>query len=312
MVINSYKTKFKYKNIIFIEIFLFYLLLTINCQDEINALICLYPRVFVLYNSKNLVICKKGIYTYSSNFDEELNYEPFDAEIDSFLEADFNTICQYPKNGNVILIAKNHFFLLSPDGEMIFDTDMEINNGGTYYTLVPYKYENDYNFIVGFINSDNLLNIIYFKINFSPDGIEIINNLVPEIKTNEGNIVDYFINGLSCQIMFLDSLGNLLTCFYFVLYPGEIGSFSLSINSDIELIEDLCKIHVLTDIYPSFIKSAVSPDKSKSLIGFSANYNGYYMKFDIKLKEFTSEELYTSIIGDYADNIKVQYFSQKS
>ena len=34
------------------------------------------------------------------------------------------------------------------------------------------------------------------------------------------------------------------------------------------------------------------------------------MKFDIKLKEFTSEELYTSIIGDYADNIKVQYFSQ--
>ena len=309
MLINSYNKN--YKNIIFFYIFLFCFLLTIYCQDEINALICLFPKVFTLFDWKNLVVCKNGIYTYSSNFGEVLNFQPFETEIADNIDAEFNTISQYPNNGNVILITKNKFFLISPDGDIIIDTDMEIDNDGKYYTLVPYKYGNDYNFIVGFINSDKLLNIIYYKINFSSEEIEIINNLVPDIKTNQGYSLSNLAHGFSCQIMFLDSYGDLLTCFYFDDYPGEIGAFSLSINSNIELIEDLCKIHILTNISPKFIKSAVSPDKTKALIGFNAmNGYAYYMKYDIGLNEFTSEEQYTNIIGDFAYTIQVQYYSQ--
>ena len=99
----------KYK----IFIILFFLFSNIKCQDCFDSLICLYPKVFTMYNGNNLVICRNGIYLYNSNFKKQLNFKAFSTEISSLTEAGFINIAQYPNNGYIIITTISDFYLLS-------------------------------------------------------------------------------------------------------------------------------------------------------------------------------------------------------
>jgi hypothetical protein len=90
------------------------------------------------------------------------------------VDADLTTISQYENNGYAILLTKDKFYFLYSYGKVKFSTDIELDNGGKYYTLVPYRNGSDYCFMVGFINSSSNLNIKYYKINISLEQIELI------------------------------------------------------------------------------------------------------------------------------------------
>ena len=287
------------------------LFFSILCDEEFKTLDCLFPTCLTLYNGDNLLFCSKGIYTYNSNFEEEKLFYKFENETKNIKDANFVTISQYPNNDYVILITKDKFYFISSEGRVLFSKDLIIDNKGAYYTLVPYKYNNNYYFVVGFINSSSLLNLIYYKVDTLNQEIELIVNSIPNVKTMKGGIGTNFINGFNCQIMNSYIYNDILTCFFEDYYPGEIGAFSYYINTTIEIIDDSFS-HIEMSEGKNVIKSVVSPDKSKALICFSCdNSNGYYLKYDINLLQFYSEPvLYTNKCGDFANNLQVYYFSR--
>jgi len=293
-------------------IILSYLFLIINCQTEFLTLICLFPRSFSLYNGNNLLCCKNGIYCYNSNFSEQLYFKEFTTQIADNVDADLTTISQYENNGYVILLTKDKFYFLYSYGKVKFSTDIELDNGGKYYTLVPYRNGNDYCFMVGFINSSSNLNIKYYKINISLEQIELIKDYKPSLITINGNIVTQNrYNGFDCQLMNSDTYGEIITCFHFDLFPGEIGAFSLYLNSNLEIIDGSIKL-LQFESSPKYLKTVASPDKTKVLIGFSdSNSKGYYLKYDINIADFISQITeYMNIGGDYPYTVQIQYFKQ--
>ena len=109
-----------------------------------------------------------------------------------------------------------------------------------------------------------------------------------------------------------NSFGDIITCFHFDLYPGEIGTFSLYLNSSLGMIDDLTKF-IKFDMKPKFLKTVTSPDRTKALIGFSdMDGKGYYLKYDINNAEFTSEvtQYMNNFGGDYPSCVQIQYFKQ--
>ena len=271
--------------VIFILILFF---LSVNCNEEFKDLICLFPNSFTLYNGNNLLCCSDGIYTYNSNFEETIYYYKFENQINSKEDAYLVSISQYPNNDNALLITKDKFYFISFDGRVLFSKVLALNNTGSYNTLIPYKYKNNYYFAVGFINSSKLLNIVYYIIDTLNKTIEMIKNYIPNVKNMLGNSASNFFNGFTCQIMHSNIYKDVLACFFHDNYPGEVGTFSFYINSTIQLIDDSFS-YVKNSDTKRFIKSTVSPDKEKCLICFSCEGNyGYYLKYDINLLKFYS------------------------
>ena len=292
--------------IIIITFFFFFVV----CDEGFKSLICLYPVSFTLYNGNNLLCCINGIYTYNSNFEEEKYFYKFENQNTTIADTNLIVISQYPYNDNAILITKDKFYLISHEGNVLFSNDLFLNNTGLYYTLVPYKYKNNYYFVVGFINGLNLINLVYYKIDTLNKKIEIINDLVPSVKTIKGNIGKNFINGFTCEIMNSNIYNDILTCFFFDNFPGEIGAFSFYINSTIQLIDDSFS-HVEIKEEKRFVKSVTSPDKAKALVCFSSFLNnGYYLKYDINTFKFSEPVLYMTVCGYSFSYIKVNYFSR--
>ena len=296
-----------FENIIFI-IFLFTnLIFAINCKDFVIDFICQLPRYFSLYNENNILCCKEGIYTYNLNFTEQLFFHKFETEIISKNNGEFITMAQFQNNGNVIIITEDKFYLLSSEGEFLFDGDLSFQKTCSYYALVPFIYDNNDNFVIGSLNDLKQINLLFYKIDYSLEKIELIKNYVPSVITGNGAVGVNYFQGLSCQIMNYNNI-NILVCFCSHGYPVEIAAFRISINSDFELIDDSFTYLPLTS-QANIIKSITSQDKSKCLIVFSDNDgNGYYTIYDINTSTFTDKVKYMTLRGNYASGLLVQYF----
>jgi hypothetical protein len=120
-----------------------------------------------LYNENNILCCEDGIYTYNSNFDELLFFKEFEDKIISKNKGAFITFAQFPNNGYVIILSEQKFYLLSNEGEFIFEDELNFLKSGSYYSLIPFYYENNYNFVITSINDLKYLNLLYYNINIS-------------------------------------------------------------------------------------------------------------------------------------------------
>ena len=309
MEINKHYFKFKDNISIIITIIAF---IFVNCDESLKSLTCLYPTSFTLYNGNNLLCCSNGIYTYDSSFEEEKYFYKFENEIETLNEANFVEISQYPNNENAILVTKDKRYFISSEGEVLFSNDLKIETKGYYYTLIPYKYENNFNVVVGFITKLGEINFLYYNIDTLSKKFILIIDYKPDIKVMNGEIQSNFFGGFTCQIMNSNNYNNdLLNCFFGINSPGEIGAFSLYINSSIQIMDDLFSYIEMSES-KRYIKSVISPDKSKALICFSCdNKNGYYLKYDINLLKFYSGPfLYMKNCGYFSHTIKVYYFSR--
>ena len=294
-----------FENITFIFIFT-NLIFTINCKDFIIDFICQFPRFFSLYKENNILCCKEGIYTYNLNFTEQLFFHKFETEI-SKNNGEFITMAQFPNNGNVIIITEDKFYLLSSEGEFLFDDDLSFQKTCSYYALVPFIYDNNDNFVIGSLNDLKQINLLFYKIDYSLKKNELVKNYIPSVINGNGAVGVNYLKGFSCQIMNSNNI-NTLVCFCSHSYPIEIAAFRISINSDFELIDDSFTYLPLTS-QAKFIKSVTSQDKSKCLIIFSDDIgSGYYTIYDISTSTFADKVKYMTIRGNYASGLLVQYF----
>ena len=298
VILNKNHIIFNNKALIII---LYIQIVFVKCDDYIIDLSCLYPKSFDLYNGNIIICCNDGIYTYNSNFKTKLYFKEFQNEI-LLADAEFVTINQYPNNGNAIVITKNEFYFLSPEGKVIFNENLTLDSYGSFYILIPFIYENELYFIIGYINISSVLNLAYYKINILANTTELIKNYSPEINGMDS------LHGFSCQIMKIND-NDKLVCFCTNNFPNEIASFWINIYSDnLEIIDDSLKCLSLNE-QGRIIKSVTSPDKFKALIGFSTiSSKGYYTIYDINSSSFSDPEYYMDC-GYNHYNFLLQYFS---
>jgi hypothetical protein len=151
----------------------------------------------------NYIICtEKGIHLYDSQIENLISENLFSTEISSS-DFTFVNIEQYTldEGGYVIIIYKEKFYLYSYSGALLFPCDLTLSPYEGGYTLVPYKKDDSYNFILGYLDSNQKTMINYYKINIPGEEIVLISTKNILIRS-ESNTENYDSpKELSCQIM---------------------------------------------------------------------------------------------------------------
>ena len=285
----------------------------INCQEIFQIENCAFPHYFQLNNGKNLLCCKTGIYVYDSNFKNIIHNHLFDVEIKSIDEAKFIVIDQFSREegGNVIVLCKDKFYYLNSEGDYFFDYNITLtNNNGLYYTLVPYKENNKFNFIVGIFDNQNQVNILYYNINIESRKIDLIKEIKPIIKNSKNWNPTYFY-GIECKILRSNTYENILTCILSDTSQQELIAISFDINNNFTKINELYEIYQ-KNINSKYFKIAVSQNKTIALICYRSmiNENGNCNYFDSNSFSFTNSIKYITSCGDYPFDTTVKYIEK--
>ena len=284
----------------------------IKCQKSIFNLTCKYPHYFQLNNGYNLLCCSKGIYTYDFSFNQMLFNHTFDTEINSETEAQYIVIEQFSEDegGNVIVLDQNNFYYLNNEGKFIFDSNISLihnNNNFFHYTLVPYKYNNDYYFIVGMFNSSSQVFLYNYKINSFDKVITKIEEIKPYIKPPNAWSGPSLTYGIECKKMKSNKYENILVCFFVEVTKGKIMVYSFDINNNLGIIDELSERE---NFYkPKYFEVAVSQNKSLALMCYRAmnNQKGNCTSFDTNSGNFSEPEQYIINCGDKSYNTKITY-----
>ena len=142
---------------------------------------------------------------------------------------------------------------------------------------------------------------------------EIISDLIFEARASNGNKVINFYKAFSCEKMENSTIGIVLICFYENRNNKEIGVslFNLD-NNNITEIFPLSPAFIQVTELIEFIKTAISEDKSTTLICYE--YNGgadtYCSFYNINYNKFTEPVQYSDTCIPNANSIRVNYFSQ--
>ena len=300
-----------YKFIYFLGLILIYFFIGIKCTEPYKKISYTFPHYHNMNNGNNLLCSTKGIYIFDLNFEKILSYYDFEEEIYTLEDSRFITIKQFSDEdgGNILLLTKEIFYFLNPDGTFIFKNKINIENTGLIYSLVPYKKNNNYNFIMGFINKNSRLNLCFYSINASQNKIDLIYDYeVNSDNTNDSNFdID---NAFDCKIMNSNLYGDVLTCFYFYKNIKGICTTSFNIENNFSIYSDLnlCSINntainMQVEIYKI---------KSKSIICFleSIQANGHCMIFDINSISFSNSALCFYLCKKEPEKIKLKYIKQ--
>ena len=257
-----------------------------STQININAN---YIRTFELEGGNIIMCTDKAIYLYrkdqgtiemQKSFSNTVSYEDFY----------FVTISQFEVGRKcVIALYKNMIYIFTEDGHYFTEKSIHFDSYGNYYTLVPYTIQinsdnsNYYYFFVGYLKNDGNIQfmISYFYLNNVNGEIVKVNEQSLSI-SGEDYINSY--EGFSCQTMVSDSQGSLLTCFFHVNEKLLVSSYDIN---TFEAINQLI-YQTDTDIKPIYISSAVSGDKTKSLVCYLKNWGILrYDKYDINENSLT-------------------------
>ena len=306
-------TKINKRNYIKEEINIINLLLLfcfINCQEFLQNITCSYPSQFSLNNGNNLIFCNQGFYIFDSKLEKKLDSKIFDygSKIEDHQYLNFS---QYSNKdgGNAIIITKNKFYFLKPNGSLFFQDDLKINSGGTMHSVIPYKDANNLNFILSFLNSDTTFNLSYYHINTNMEKIELINYYSPKLKNTHDGPICYY-HGVDCKIMKNNFHGNILTCIFFDTNESKMGAASFNISNNFSVYQDLL---ALKDIdRPKFFTSLLSKDRTKVLIGFTNMNNATIggLIYDINSNQFSNFTYYFHGCEVNYYNTKISYISQ--
>jgi len=286
------------------------LLYFINCQEYFQNIICSFPVQFSLNNGNNLICCKQGFHIFDSKLERELTSKNFDNEI-IFEDFQYLNISQFSNEdgGNAIIITRNKFYFLEPNGSFIFQDDLNLNSGGSSYSLVPYKDKNNLNFILSFLNSGTSFNLSYYHINTGQEKIELIYDCTPILYNTYGGYVCYY-HGVHCNIMKNNAHGNVLTCIYYDTNESKMGAASFNISNNFSIYQDLL---ALQDIdRPKSFLSLLSKDQTKVVIGFTNMNNATVgsLIYDINSNSFSNFIYHFHGCDVNFYNTKIEYISQ--
>ena len=304
--------------------YLFLLIIIVNKTKEeynkIKSFESAFPTSFNLNNGDILIIAKYGIYLFQQSHYSLKTILNFTNEemISTEDECSKTTFVQLPNQngGNVLCLIKDKLYLFSQNIDLLnkFDLSKEIN--GNFYSLVHYKKENNYiYYIIAFIQ-DKIFKMFYYRmkidLNLQNSENEILSDLIFEAKASNGNEIKQFIS-FSCEKMENSTIGKVLACFYENRNNKEIGVslFNLD-NNKITEIFPLPPVFIQVTQLIIFIKTAVSEDKSTTLICYEYSGGSYtYCSFyNINYNKFTDSVKYSDSCKPNANSIRVNYFSQ--
>ena len=236
-----------------------------------------YPKAITLLNGNIFIIHKNGIDIYDSSlstkitgviiFDknETILYDNLSLiTFTSFTESD---------NGYIIGIINNKIYIFDKEGTNKYISQEILEElKGEYYTLIPIKKENNiYYYMIGFINEDQCIQLLFF--NYNEDNKT--NNFI-KLEPIFDSTRTIQNKGLSCQLMKHPSNRKMIVCF--VNFEGShkqnIFSFFLIDPETHEIINNEGKENAsfnLTSLNNNIkgIKSVVTLDSKKALVCFN-------------------------------------------
>ena len=269
-----------------------------------------YPNCIELKNGNVLIVFSDGIYIYNSKLSEELNNISYESDF-SLNENDNNLVnLSMFDDGLVISIIKTYLYIFSSIGEYIFHFNLTNElQGATYYSLLPHKInENNYYYIITYINSSTKIIIKYYYINLT----ENTNNLIDSFEYSHNDSSFKLINnnkGLTCQLMAHPNIENVLSCFYEISFPNHITVSSFLLGDQIRL-SNIPIIYLKNDV-PGYFKSAITNDKTRAFICYSTNGNhGNCFFYNMANNSFSEERQYFKKCADKPKSIHVDFFIQ--
>lgn len=317
---KSVRIKFKCIFIFYEYSFLLNLFLFSSLFDNYYSQITYkYPNAITLLNGNIFLIHENGIDIYDSSLSKKLTgVITFDKDekilfddlslitLTSFTESD---------NGYIIGIINNKIYIFDKEGtsKYISQEILEILLGD-YYTLIPLKKENNiYYYMIGFINQDQSIQLLFFNYN-------------DENKTNNFIKVEPIFNstrtiqnkGLSCQLMKHSSNNKMIVCF--VNFKGahnqNIFSFFLIEPETHEIIinggKENASFNMTIDHNIKGIKSAVTLDSKKVLVCFySQSSDGFCTIYSINDNSFSEYVKYNDLCRDDYYAMSVSYIREK-
>ena len=251
------------------ELYYLYVIFSILISQASLSIQCLrglkFIKTFELERKDILICSEKGIFLSDPGITNIKNGYLFEKEIPE-QELTFLTIRQYAEDKKYIIIAyKKIVYVFNSEGYYVNHTSIELSTSGNYYTLVPYKLDskiNEYYFIIGYLNKNNLYISFYTFNNISG---QISSNDRIELTPNK--VIYSIVGGFSCQIMKKNNDEKVLTCFYKNDHDISISSYNLP---NFSKIEGLTK--EITGVKPKFVLSVISSDSTAALVCYLKEY----------------------------------------
>ena len=274
----------------------------IFCTESLNSYGMKFAKALKLYNGNIIIAGDIGINTYDSTGRISLyNYTITENKIETENDAYYTTLVQFPKehNGLVLAFVKHIMYIFDPNGNFKFKKQppsLSISSNIWFYTIVPYTHiDNNYHFILAYINEQLKAVLQYFIINLDELSITLKFNYIFEEDDPDRSGIEYNY-GISCQIMEHETYGEVLTCFYQnYINQKQIKVSNFKIENDKFLI-----ISALEEYYEDSafcIQSVVSINKKNCLVCYVQNddyfkRNGYCSIYNIDDNQFNKYDKY--------------------
>ena len=222
------------KPILFYYILLFIIFKTIYSQN--STIYLNFPFSIKLSNENIFIIHQDGVSIYDPTFSYLISQEVIFSESEK-IHSTFNlskvTVSQF-ENGYIVSIINDKIYFFDYKGNFIFESDqINLNNTGEYYSLVPIKIFNGYYYcVIGYI-ADNVLYIYYFKFDLEKK-YNVSFKLYTDFKYKKGEkICNFEGNALSCQLMSISFNENNLICFFMTeCDSNSMVTYFLSVNEN--------------------------------------------------------------------------------
>ena len=261
-----------------------------------------YPTALSLSDGNILVAEKNGIYICDPTFSYILTTEIIFNDEDQIKdEENLSKVILKRKNTLIFGLINYKIFIFNVNGKLLYNssTKLIIDSNINYCALIPVSSINNFfYYIIGYFNSENYLNLLYYKYDILNKNNIYITSKIDQIFKMKDNDYSYrFSNkGLSCEYMdeYINKEYSILVCFYIIIsnnidYLVE-GYYLLSKDSIYNSYDISCDYYKVEN--PKFIKSEITYNYKKSLVClvttdnvtkclkfYIKNYEGIFFKF---------------------------------
>ena len=257
-------------------------------------------QAFNLISGNLLLITNEGIKLYDTLYEIIIDILNITLIPDTFY---FNSFVQFPlsQGGYILVKIGNNIYLMNKDATEVIsqDTINEIN--GIYSKLITYKSQNNIlYFFLSFINSNNKLKIIAYK-------IEDLKLQFDYQIINEETQINFADNSISCEIMFSSFYQNNSSLMCFTSDKNTHKLIVTSFNPENNLSYIYSLTNDITNIDLNFINSCTSKNKLIAFVCFSQDaFSPKCVLYDSKNKIW-SEHIILSSTLFVSHHVEVNY-----
>ena len=305
----------------------YYIIISFQLINKINSYVHFkYPYGITLTNQNVFIVHQLGIDIIDAQFTKIIkNVLTFSEEEKIKTENELSKIEIKYKDGYILSLINDKIYIFNNTGDFLNKSDDKITEDESieYYTLVPIEkvYTGIYYFLIGFFDTNNYLNLNYYKYNIQNNIIKRIHQKVDIRFKNNNNYYFQFKNkGLSCEYMYYSfdyPTINILSCYF--IYESSankyltVGYYSIITDQEIKNYYYLNN-PTLTVNNALFIKSALNLYKDSSLVSFYDQIDDkvFFIKFNINDQSFSSKISYVKKCRDKIYGLKVNYISKTS